>query len=141
MMRIWLKIGNWVTTVNWRAGKQMHLSDFLSRYAMHEPPNEIPGLENAIWSIEDSIPNAVTRTETADKTMRDKPLVQVMQFIVHGWPEKRTDLGQNQELNSFYLSRNSLSISHGLILKGNRIVYPSSMRKQILGILQKVIQE
>jgi Integrase zinc binding domain len=51
-------------------------------------------------------------------------------MIQHGWPEERNNV--ETALKEFWLVRDSLTIHNGLILKGERIFVPSSMRKSML---------
>ena len=50
-----------------------------------------------------------------------------------GWPDYRENVGE--KILCYYNNRHELTIQDGLILKGDRIIVPSTMRKEILSLI------
>ncbi|GFS01193.1 Pol polyprotein [Elysia marginata] len=53
-------------------------------------------------------------------------------YVRHGWPDKQT---LRPELKSFFDMRDSIVLDEGLLLKGERVVVPSALRKEMKEIL------
>ena len=62
-------------------------------------------------------------------------LVQSRSLSITGWPAKRKQVAV--PLRKYWAYRDELSIEHGLVLKGERVIVPGSQRD---GILQKIHQ-
>ncbi len=70
-------------------------------------------------------------TEIKRETRKDEQLQTVERFIMKGWPEYAKSVPNN--VQSFYKWKDSLSVSDGLIVLGNRIVIPIAMTHEMLG--------
>jgi len=62
----------------------------------------------------------------------DSTLLNVAIYTGEGWPDMK-DLSREEK--KFFTVREELSVCDGLLLKGNRIVIPKSMREELLGKL------
>ncbi|KAI2647390.1 Transposon Tf2-8 polyprotein [Labeo rohita] len=70
-------------------------------------------------------------TEIKMETQKDEQLRTVQSFIIKGWPKYTKSVPNN--VQSFYKWKDSLSVSDGLVVLGNRIVIPKTMRHEMLG--------
>ncbi len=70
-------------------------------------------------------------TEVKMERQKDEQLHTVERLITKGWPEYAKSVPNN--VQSFYKWKDSLSVSDGLIVLGNRIVIPKTMRHEMLG--------
>lgn len=57
----------------------------------------------------------------------------VRNYIINGWPSKRSDV--DESARRFFNFREELSLEDDIILKGEQIVVPSSKHKEILKII------
>ena len=65
--------------------------------------------------------------------MKDQDLNKLKDIIFKGWPEYRKHCPQ--ELWEYWTFRCDLVIENGLILKGDRIIIPETLRGQVLEAL------
>ena len=103
-------------------GTQLYIADTLSRANI-----DIPDLRPRIMNVDcfSSIPDARIN-EVRNATKNDKSLQSVLSFILNGWPDSKD--GVSPEAKPFYDMRDTLSHSEGIILKGEAIVIPCSLR-------------
>ena len=103
-------------------------ADFLSCLPLQGQPNhEWQIAEEYInYAVSNSFLKAMSHTEIVN-AMRDDTVPQsLLSFLLGGkWPAI-------PDLLPFYLVRSKLSVLHGLILRGRRIVIPAQLRRRTL---------
>ena len=57
----------------------------------------------------------------------------VMRYVREGWPPKNAEI--NEDVNKFRKLSDSLSICHGCLVHGSRVVIPQSLQSKILDLL------
>ena len=67
--------------------------------------------------------------EIKQETLKDSVLSKLTKLIQNGWPENRSSVPD--EIKPYFCYRHELTIVNGIIMKGTRIVIPSSLRKEI----------
>ena len=91
---------------------------------------DIRGVENGVF---DQFPDA--RILEIQRATADHSSMQELQnLIVSGWP-KKSDI--SIELRKYHPLRDSLSVQDGVILKGEAVVIPKVLRKEMLQRLHK----
>ncbi|QQP37681.1 Transposon Tf2-6 polyprotein [Caligus rogercresseyi] len=115
-----------------------------SRYPVSEPTeDDLEGDEEMEKSVKLTL-NAVSLQdpkleEVRLKTETDPVLLKLKEVIVDGFPEHKANL--DTELRDYWGIRDKLSIVDGLIMYGsNRIVIPTSLRRQVLDELHAAHQ-
>ena len=68
------------------------------------------------------------------ETLKDVNLKAAMEYTIHGWPQYKEDV---QLAARDFIIRGELSLHDGLLVRGDRIVVPFSLRKQILERIHK----
>ncbi|XP_039447993.1 uncharacterized protein K02A2.6-like [Culex pipiens pallens] len=82
--------------------------------------------------LEDSVGNTpVTSKMIAAATARDKVLKKVVQYLEGEWPASASEI-DNPDVKAFYHRKESLALTQGCILFGQRVVVPETYRKRIL---------
>ena len=117
LQRMLLRLQNYDLKIKYKPGKQMILTDALSRYAPQVGP-EVP-LDIAIHHIH------ITPEKKLEfqQTIQDDPLLQSLtETIVAGWPENASDVPN--ALRPYHNHRDELTVEDGLILKGEALVIP-----------------
>ena len=113
-------------------------ADFLSRHpTMKKNKEHVPKLDqeiNQICSVnmEEYLVDGVSIEEVRQEAQKDALMMEVMNMIM-GEKSWRKD----QELWSFKLIKDGLSINNGLLLKGDRIVIPRRPQKKIIHIAHR----
>ena len=116
-------------------GKELHTPDALSRTPMRENSGEDITLEDEtqcyVNSIIDAIPATDARLDEIRRELRNDPVCQkVMTYCLSEWPAERTRCSEITKPN--WAVRGELTVNHGLLFKGERLVIPSSLRTEIL---------
>nr|XP_054752483.1 uncharacterized protein LOC129258054 [Lytechinus pictus] len=78
-------------------------------------------------------------SQLKEETAKDAEFAALREVVVRGWPERRRDLPRH--LQSYWAFRDELAVEDGLILKGERILIPKSMREYILSKLHESHQD
>ena len=80
---------------------------------------------------------AATKTkldEIKAETQKDATLMTIHRFIMNGWPKRREDVPD--EIKPYW-SYKEMSVINGVMFKGERLIIPTSMRKDVLKLLHQ----
>lgn len=122
--------------VKYVKGTEVPIADALSRVSpLPVPANgELPQLD--IHFVTRTLPASPTRLQQIrEETTNDPTLSTLRDAIYKGWPDKREKCPV--VLHEYWNFREELTIEDGIILKGDRIVVPTSLRKEILSIIHQ----
>lgn len=116
-------------------GKKLCTADTLSREPLVKPLNQQEEkLESDVMAYVDSVIRYLPATEDRLEELRcqqqeDEVTKQIMEYSSTQWPERSQLPGP---LKPYWPERNELTIQQGLLMKGNRLVIPVSMRLDVL---------
>lgn len=132
LQRLLLRMAKYDVDIRYIQGRTNVIADALSRVShMELPPkeNEVPLVE--LDAITSTLPASPAKLEEIRQcTDQDVVLAHLKDVVYHGWPEHPTECPQ--DLKEYWNLREDLSVENGLILKGHRLVIPSSLRPQML---------
>ncbi|XP_042143933.1 uncharacterized protein LOC121834249 [Ixodes scapularis] len=132
-----LYLGGFRYKLQYSPGKLLLNADPLSRLPLHtpEPParSEPPEYVHALASFDDG---TVSVEELKQLTAQDVLLTKVVEYTKHGWPTHVKDAG----LGPFSERRLELSVAHGLVYWGHRVVVPTQARERVLHMLHETHQ-
>ena len=122
-----LSIQKYDITLEHTAGKNMHIADLLSRsYLDRDEGGNKFEYVNAISHL----PIRKERLENIrDAVTHDDVLLKLTDMIMNGWPESKCNVPIS--VLPYYHIRDELSVQDGLIFKGDRVVIPLNLRKEI----------
>ena len=110
----------------------MLMSDPLSRAYVDDPPSQTEychELEHIV--LVDDLPISDARLNSFRKaTAGDASLQILMSTVLEGWPS--TEDGVPQEIKSYFSCRADITVQNGLLFKGERIIVPSQLRKEMM---------
>ncbi|XP_003729725.2 uncharacterized protein K02A2.6-like [Strongylocentrotus purpuratus] len=113
--------------VKYLQGKDNILADALSRASLpYESGQHDLEVVNAVKLL--SLPDDKI-AEIKRQTTQDPTLSQLKDTILDGWPDNKTKLPLS--LTPYFSFRDELSVTDDLIFKGERLVIPKQMRRQI----------
>ncbi|XP_063388061.1 uncharacterized protein K02A2.6-like isoform X1 [Cydia fagiglandana] len=144
LQRMMLKIQGYDITVKYVPGKQMYISDFLSRSFLVDKNDETKEFDEEfnkeiVCHVEvmiDSLPiSSDKRQLIAMKTNEDATLSCLKDYIHNGWPNSKNNL--NELVKPFWNFRNELSLVDQIILRNNLIVIPVALQKMMLEIIHE----
>ena len=108
-----------------RPGKEIPVSDALSRAPTGEESQELVEINNVTFS-----PLKPDRLESIrNATRRDDTLVKLADVIQKGWPEEK--IGLPSCVLPYFNYRDELSVQDGVIYRGERVVIPTSLRREM----------
>ena len=116
-------------------GKSLYTADTLPRAPLVRPLNrEKEKLEADVQAYVDSIVKYLPATEDRLEDFRsqqqqDEITRQLMTYCSEDWPEKSQLPGP---VKVYWLERSDLTVQQGLLMKGNRLVVPLTMRIEVL---------
>lgn len=126
LQALMLRLYRYDVDFHWLAGKDLVIADTLSR-AYTECPGDIVRIMNI--DILPDIPDKLLET-VKQETKQDEVMVALWETIQTGWPEKKASV--TAALRPYYDIRDTLSGQNGVLVKGQRIIVPKAMRKDML---------
>lgn len=132
VQRFRLRMMRYSYTIFHSPGKEMFIADNLSRveYPDHKEINRSEKVEAHVRCVMSHTPLFDGRLETIkDETDKDKVMSQISKLCQTQWPDKES---LPRELKPFYTVRDEMFVQDGMIIKGDRIVIPENLRKQML---------
>eukprot|EP00057_Strongylocentrotus_purpuratus_P007993 XP_011662467.1 PREDICTED: uncharacterized protein K02A2.6-like [Strongylocentrotus purpuratus] len=130
LQRLLLRLQGYDMTVKYKPGKEMLLSDAMSR--LNPLPPESPEMHMKVDFVMFSDKKLL---EIRTATSEDCELCILRDVILEGWPEERRKL--DKSLIKYWPYRDEMSIEDGIILKGSRIVIPKCLTKEYLNKLHE----
>lgn len=143
LQRMLLAMQRYSYEIKFIPGRNMYIADLLSRLHLKESENykheEIYDMkleekfDKEIESVNniEFVPLTDERIEEIRKnTLEDEQLQDLKKYILRGWPKDLKSL--NPELKLFYKIRDELSVDDEIIVKSQRLVIPTKIRKDIL---------
>lgn len=114
--------------VKYRKGKEMHVSDALSRAV------QIKNCENDVADMVQLISVSPQKYEEIKRATGEE-LAVLRDTVMKGWPDSRSETAF--ETRPYWDSRDQLSVLDGIVYKGLKIVIPPTMRDQMLKLVHK----
>ena len=124
-----MRLQKYDVTVTYKKGKDMHLADTLSRAPLQSTasPQEDVAHVHAI----NYLPISEDRLKALKKaTAEDKVMQELAALTISGWPEDKKDVSHGAGL--YFHFRDEIVCSDGFLLRGERVIVPSSMVSTIL---------
>jgi hypothetical protein len=140
-----LRLQKFDLDVHYQKGTEMHLADALSRAFLDDSTNERNKQEEVILvttqsdiaqEIEhiDAVHGIAIKAETLkrfqEETAGDHELQALMKVVKNGWPDSTKELMPC--LGRYFTYRDEIVVQSGLLLKGDRVIVPSNLRRDCL---------
>lgn len=134
LQRMLLRLQRYDYDISYVPGKEMTLADSLSRLPKDKKDAEI-NLDVKVCYVQFSTPKL---RELCTETEKDTELSMLKRQIVNGFPDTRREIPS--EIRSYWSFRDQLSVDNGLVVKGEQIVIPTSLRAQYLDRIHEAHQ-
>lgn len=123
--------------VRFRPGKDIPVPDTLSWKSVSDTcPSLSETLDVQVNMVISNLPVSDRKLqEIKQQTEQDEQLVVLKQVILDGWPVFRKHC--QPEIIDYWNIREELAVFDGLIMKGERIVIPRSMRSNLLELVHE----
>ena len=133
IQRFLLRLQKYDLQVEFTPGSEIPVADTLSRaYLTHHVKPEVPEQEIRchVHSIIKSLPVSASKLdEFKRETAKDENLQKLKHFIQEGWPEDKKTIPD--AVKPYLTHQDEISEAEGIMLRGNRIIVPVSMRKEM----------
>ena len=120
--------------VNYQPGPTMYIADALSRAYIEEKevPQELElDTSMRIHTLVSNLPMSDTRLkDVRSATLEDPTHQQLTETVMAGWPRYRKDC--NPLISQYWPLRDEIHVIDGIVLMGERIIIPISMRQEML---------
>ena len=137
IQRLLLRLQCYNLTLQYVPGKDLHVPDMLSRAcSVTSKPSTSEKLltDEADYQIHVVIKNLkcsdMMRNKIKSETLNDSELSQVIDYIVNGWPQYKSDCVETTKL--YWPHRAELCVYDGYVIFHDRIVIPAALRAEIL---------
>ena len=123
-----------------KSGKDIPVADALSRAYL---PDTYPDLFKQmnyfkVYATEVRGISAFSprkQRELLEETSNDPELQKLAKVVKEGWPDHRNKL--SPEVRSYYDSKDEISVIDGVVFKGDRVIIPEAMKKDMLTIIHE----
>ena len=134
IQRFRMRLMRFTFTVSHIPGKDLTIADTLSRAPTGTATNAdsqfSQDIELFVNTVMSSLPATEQRlTEITQKQQEDEVCKKLKQYCQSGWPNKHC---VPETLKPYYSVSAELTIQHGILMRNNRIVVPSSLRHDML---------
>ena len=134
ILRFRLRLMRYNYNVQFLPGKEIYTADALSRSPVSEPSQEDESIQETaelfVEQVISHLPASDPRLEQIRRQQQDDDICrQIRQYVHEGWPENGKLKG---EIRLYASMSAEITIQRDLLLRGNRLIIPQAMRKDIL---------
>ena len=122
-----LTLSNYQYHLEYRPGTSICHADGLSRLLLPDTPGRVTVPEEVVLALTTMNDTPITAEHIARWTATDPILSQVLQFVERGWPCDVT-----RDCESYTRRKEELSVQHGVLMWGARVVVPPKGRDTLL---------
>ena len=126
-----LRIQTYSINLGYTKGSRMYLADSLRRaYLPYDGSQKIASEVESINMTQDAYLKPSTLQEIKQHTAKDESLLELIKVIKAGWPETKGEL--SHLVLPYFGKRDELSVDDGMVVKGERLVIPKSLRRDLM---------
>nr|XP_034840382.1 uncharacterized protein LOC117996432 [Maniola hyperantus] len=133
LQRMLLKLQQYCIKIQYKPGKMLFIADTLSRAATEQGTDEDVCKEvmihlNTLYDNVEATPEMLNKIR--EETGKDGTLTAVGLYYKNGWPDNKRDT--DIAVRQYWMVRSELHRVKGILFRNNRVVIPTSLRKDML---------
>lgn len=138
LQRMVMRLLRYRIKLKYTPGKHMYIADYLSRDPLqNEYKTEY--LEGHTETVHSLLCMTDEKTERLkEETNKDTVLQELRHLIKNGWSNYKADV--SDEVKGFWHCKEELHEREGIVYRGNKIIIPESLRKEILKLIHTAHQ-
>ena len=131
IQRFRLRLQKYDMHIEFKPGKELTIADTLSRAFIAAKKQDAENeAEFQVHLIMSSLPiSEIQLNRFRQETSNDETLQRLQAVVQEGWPERRNDL--TDDIKPFFSIRDEITEINGILMKGERVIVPSSLRKEM----------
>ena len=127
LQRMMLRLQHYDLEIIYKPGKEMALPDMLSRIKPSTADLKAIDLEQSIYAVQFS---SERLEQLKQETQKDPELVALKEVIIKGWPDQPSKLPKS--LRQHWSCKDELTVEEGIVLKGEKVYIPKTLKPYIL---------
>ncbi|XP_077548414.1 uncharacterized protein LOC144161659 [Haemaphysalis longicornis] len=124
--------------IEYKPGPDNQNADALSRLPLNTPEEVAVELPEYVHSLQQFDNTHLSSQVLRQMTSKDELLQAVRTFILNGW--RRDRKGSDPRLQPYLSRKLELTVVHGLVYWGHRVIVPAAAREQMLELLHETHQ-
>ena len=135
LQRLMLSLMKYDIEVTYKPGKEMFISDHLSRSFLKETNEDLtPDISVNEINLTSYLPISPEQYEKFKKATReDEELQELRKVVIEGWPENKYEV--SHRLRVYWSVRDEISCVDGLLFKSHKLIVPTVLRAEMLKII------
>lgn len=122
-------------TIKYVPGKNIPVADFLSRTIVKRDEEDDKELQAVIHAVRKRMClSDQNQLKYSQATQKDETLMSIVKYLESGWPEFKKLIG---EAKQYHKLRDELKFEEGLLFFGDKLVIPTSLRKEVLTMIHE----
>jgi len=131
LQRMLLRLMKYNVTLKYKAGREMFVPDTLSRAALPRQSPASDDWEAQVHLVVSSLPISDEKMKVFQQVTAEDPTLQTLKKQIQvGWPDKKSDVPDCIRPYSGF--QDELSEANGLLFKGEQIIVPRMLQKEML---------
>ncbi|UYV70569.1 K02A2.6-like [Cordylochernes scorpioides] len=133
LQRMVLRLMRFQISLKFTPGKNMFVADHLSRDPLKDEVDTsyLEGQTESVHMLLVTTDEKIKRLQK--ETHGDRTLIQLIEYAKNGWPKYKTKVCD--EAKPYWQFQEEIHVSDGIVYKGNCILVPSTLRKEILQVV------
>jgi hypothetical protein len=129
LQNLMIRISRYDIEFQWVQGKRLEIADYLSRAYNPTDKSETKNVHlNQIISNIPALPDVMMERIKVE-TGKDRILQDLYTTIMDGWPDRKSNV--SIDLTPYYDIRDCLAVENGIIVYGERVLIPKSLRHEV----------
>ena len=135
LQRMLLRLQRYSLEVTYVRESEMYIAESLSRAYIPGNPS-VRAVTFEVIDMTKGLPVSPRRLQEVRVAITSYCVLQkLIQVTLGGWPSQKSDT--DLDVCAYYIVRHELTVQKGLVLKDNRIVVPTSVRKYIIATVHR----